>query len=86
MIYKEGMYFKKTFIKSGGFIIGKLIKPCNEGKSLDKPQSWLVNVYVDHNYLDVHNGNVSIIIPTGDVTRHKVKIYKDYSNLLASVL
>lgn len=80
------MYFKKTFKPRGIYIIGKLIKPMREGKNPSKSQDWLVKVYVDHKYMDCNSDNATIVIPTGDENRHEVKIYKDYGELLASIL
>ena len=86
MKYKKGMYIKKTFMLNNKYIIGMLIEPLREGIPLDQSQDWIVKVYKNHEYMDNKKTRGILLIPTGDSRLHEVKVYKDYSSLVADVL
>ena len=84
MIYKKGMYFKKTQKSTGRYVIGRLINPVYNDIPTYISQDWIVEVYENHSYLS--DGEVILVIPTGDAERHEVKIYRDYVSLMAGIL
>lgn len=84
MYYKKGMYFKKTFNDS--YVLGRLIRPVYDNIPLNQPQEWLIEVCENHGYMaDAKDENI-VLIPSGDPSRHTVKIYKDYSSVMADAL
>ena len=68
------------------YVIGKLIKPYHENIRNSDSQDWIIEVYVNHGYMDDKKTRGIILIPSGDPSRHEVKVYKDYSSLMAGVL
>ena len=76
------MYIKKTYITTGGYLIGKLIETVRLDIPCNKSQEWIIDIIENHGY----HCDDKIIIPTGDPYRHKIKVYKNYASLVADVL